>query len=131
MKGEFFMNDREKVRRILESEEVPQHLRPENIDLILNSKKHSVKNSAKRYRNQYMQVIAGLVACMTISTCGIFLIGKKVPQTNIEDISETASEKLSVQPEITDNTSMLKSSESYDEIYKIFSYNSNSEIVSN
>lgn len=130
MKGEFFMNDREKVRRILESEEVPQHLRPENIDLILNSKKHSVKNSAKRYRNQYMQVIAGLVACMTISTCGIFLIGKKVPQTNIEDISETASEKLSVQPEITDNTSMLKSSESYDEIYKIFSYNSNSETVS-
>lgn len=123
MKGEFFMNDREKVKKILESEEVPQHLRPENIDIILNSR----KNSARHYKNQYMQIVAGILACMTISTCGIFLIGKKAPQENIQ--SSTSSEVLSVQSETADKTSMMKSSENYDEIYKIFSYNNNSGIV--
>jgi len=117
------MNNSEKARKILESEEIPENLKPENIQIMLENRSRVKRYSGKPNRLNYTRIIAGLTACVIISTSGIYIIEKNAPRKNMgiksdncvepaeNNDMETASEK---------NLSM-RSAESYDEIYDIVS----------
>lgn len=115
------MNDREKIKKILESEEIPVQLRPENIDLIIKSRRRQkAKYSGKSFRNQYICIFAGLALCLGVSTSGIILTEKK--DSNIILSDGVGNANISVETEtVSSEEYMLKSAESYDEIYEIFS----------
>lgn len=119
------MNNKEKARQILESEEIPENLRPENIQIMLENQSRMRKYSGKLNRLYYTRVIAGLAACTLISTSGIYWIEKNAPDKNMvmqsedtigiaennnmnNDIKTASGKKLS-----------MRSAESYDEIYDI------------
>ncbi len=117
------MNNSEKAKRILESEEIPENLKPENIRIMLENQSRVRKCSGKPNRGQYTRIIAGLTACAVISTSGIYLIEKNAPNKSVgmrsdntigiaecDDIETASGKKLS-----------MRSAESYDEIYDIVS----------
>lgn len=121
------MNNSEKVKKILESEEVPENLLPKNIDLIIKSRRQQkIKYSGKAFRNQYIKIFSGLTACAVFSTMGIIAIGKKAPAyENTSDIVLQSADisgfrGISKNPENTLSYS-IKGAESYDEVYEIFS----------
>ena len=92
-----FMNNSEKVKKILESEEVPENLLPKNIDLIIKSRRQQkIKYSGKAFRNQYIKIFSGLTAWAVFSTMGIIAIGKKAPA--YEKTSESFSSSRRVIP---------------------------------
>ncbi len=120
------MNDREKIKKILESEEIPVQLRPENIDLIIKSKRQQkAKYSGKSFRNQYIKIFAGLTACAVFSTMGIIAIGKKTPayEKTYDSFSKSADTAnfTGINKNSGNSLSSIKGAENYDEVYEIFS----------
>lgn len=120
------MNDREKIKKILESEEIPVQLRPENIDLIIKSKRQqNVKYSGKSFRNQYIKIVVGLAVCAMFSTVGIYAIEKKAPayEKTSESFSKSADTAgfTGINKNSQNSLSSIKGAENYDEVYEIFS----------
>ncbi len=123
MKGEIYMNNSEKAKRILESEEIPENLKPENIRIMLENQSRVRKCSGKPNRGQYTHIIAGLTACAVISTSGIYLIEKNAPNKSVGMRSDNTigiAECDDIETASGRNLSM-RSAESYDEIYDIVS----------
>lgn len=120
------MNNNDKVKKILESEEVPENLRPENIDIILKSgRQKKVKHYRNSFRNQYIRVFAGLMACAVFSTVGIIAIIKKVPsyENNSEILLKSADTTgfSGINKNAENSLSSIKGAGNYDEVYEIFS----------
>lgn len=116
------MNEREKVKKIIESEEVPEYLRPENIGYLLKKQNPLKSYSKKTYKMQYIRIMAGLAVCAVFSTIGIYNIEKKAPKNFNESVidSENTSGNINGRKN-TEIKSYLKTAESYDEIHEVFS----------
>lgn len=125
------MNNNDKIKKIIESEEVPERLRPENIKNIIDSRSCLKKSSKKfKYRSQN-RILSGIVACALLSTIGIYIMDvtkiKKIDDCYSEIVeSEISIEKTGQKEENQDYIS-LKNPESYDDLYKYFISSGNLE----
>lgn len=113
----------DKIKKALESNEVPDELSPENIKLMLDQKAPDKKR--EKISRKTTRIIAGTVACAVICGSGVYiaeqgnLFNTKKDSVGllVEDYNETVTDKKN--PETSKTISVMPCAQSYEKLYNM------------